>query len=461
MTRLRLWIATAKAIAGIDGDIAYTLLLRSWGLVGGALSIILIPHFLSPVEQGYYYTFASILALQIFFELGIGQVVIQIVAHEAAYLRQNENGHYVGSTEALSRIVMLRSLLRRWYLLAALLFATIVCATGLVFFWSGELRWTNWAPAWVALVVASAFNLFFSGKLAMVEGFALVRDVTRLRLLQSIVGYILLWIGLVAGAGLWVVAFVPAAAAVASGLWLRAGGAVQVFKIHTPHKSTRPIDWARDILPLQWRTAVSWISGYFTLQLFTPLIFQLGGAVEAGKQGLAMTVFSAISAIGISWVNAKAPNFAMLIARGESQELLSLLKSVAWRSLAMTVVLSLLVTLGAAACASLNLPIMARIAPLPVLACLAWVTIVNCVIFTAAIFMRAHREEPMVAMSIVCSGSICVVAWLWSPYGALSMMKGYAAVLTLISLPWTLWILRGYLARHRNNNASSLGVPRF
>jgi hypothetical protein len=454
-------MASAKAITGVDGHVAYTLLLRSWGLFGGALSILLIPHFLTPVEQGYYFTFASILALQIFFELGIGQVVIQIVAHEAAYLRQNENGHYVGETEALSRIATLRSLLRRWYLWAALLFAIIVCAVGLAFFWSGELRWTNWAPAWIALVLASALNFFFSGKLAMVEGFGLVRDVTRIRLLQSIMGYILLWAGLVAGAGLWVVACVPFAAAVGSYLWLRVSRAVQVSEIHTPHPPARPIEWKRDILPLQWRTAVSWISGYLTLQLFTPLIFQLGGAVEAGKQGLAMTVFSAISVIGISWVNAKAPNCAMLVARGESEELLRLFKSVAWRSLAMTVALSAAVTLGAAVSLSLNLPIMSRIASLPVLVCLAWVTIVNCVIFASAIFMRAHREEPMVAMSIVSSVSICLVAWLCSPFGALPMMKGYAAVSTMLSLPWTLWILRGYLARHRNHSASSSAAPRF
>lgn len=40
--------------------------------------------FLTGVEQGFYYTFGSILALQVFFELGLTGIMTQYVAHEAS-----------------------------------------------------------------------------------------------------------------------------------------------------------------------------------------------------------------------------------------------------------------------------------------------------------------------------------------------------------------------------------------
>ena len=41
--------------------------------------VLLVPFFLADAEQGYYYTFASLLALQIFFDLGMNQVILQLV----------------------------------------------------------------------------------------------------------------------------------------------------------------------------------------------------------------------------------------------------------------------------------------------------------------------------------------------------------------------------------------------
>lgn len=442
-------LARIARLGGLDPHVLSTLLFRGWSVIAGGASVLLVPLCLTPDQQGYYYTFASILALQIFFELGLGQIVIQIVAHEVVHLRQGPDGRYEGNAESLARLTQLRALLRRWYLPAALLFAAIVCGTGTLFFREGELPWSQWVPAWTLLVGASAVNLFQSWKLAMIEGFALVRDVAQLRLRQSIVGYLLMWVGLVAGAGLWVAAAVPLVAAMTTAYWLRVGAASPIFGIESQRPPEHPVSWMRDILPLQWRIAVSWISGYFILHLFTPLMFRQIGASEAGKLGLAMTVFGAISTIGMSWVNAKAPTFSMLIARRDSPALLSLFKGVAWRSLAISAALAATVVAGAAICTTVDLPLMQRIAPLPVLACLAWVTVVNSAIFASAVFMRAHREEPMLPISIAGGTLTGIVAWLGSAHGATPMMVGYALVTTLVSLPWTLWILRSYLARHQ------------
>jgi len=45
-------------------------------------SAIFVVRYFSPEVQGYYYTFANILALQIFLELGLSAVVNTFAAHE-------------------------------------------------------------------------------------------------------------------------------------------------------------------------------------------------------------------------------------------------------------------------------------------------------------------------------------------------------------------------------------------
>ena len=413
--------------------------------------MLFITVFLDGVQQGYYFTFASILALQIFFELGLGQVVVQIVAHEAACLRLSGEGKYVGEKEHLARLTLLRVQLSRWYLPAALVFAMLVGVAGLTFFRNGGLQWSMWGPAWLILVSATAINLYYSWKLAMIEGFALIGDIAKLRLLQSVAGYVLMWCGLIAGLGLYVVISIPIVAAVATTLWLRGNIAKAVFGIFSETLPSKPISWRQDIFPFQWRIAVSWISGYFIFQLFTPLMFKQFGAAEAGRLGLAMTMFGAIGAVGLSWVNARAPTLSMLIARKEFTELNRQFKSVTVRSLLVTIFLSMVVILTVWVGTKCGFPVADRIAGLPVLLCIATVTVANCIVFSSAIYMRAHREEPMLAVSVACGILTAILAWYGSRHGALVMMLCYTGVTTFIALPWTLHILRTYFARNRWN----------
>jgi hypothetical protein len=44
---------------GIDRAIAYTIIGKGFQVLAGPITIILIAQFLSPEEQGFYYTFAS------------------------------------------------------------------------------------------------------------------------------------------------------------------------------------------------------------------------------------------------------------------------------------------------------------------------------------------------------------------------------------------------------------------
>lgn len=56
---------------------------------------MLIARFLSPAE-GYYYTYASLIALQMVFELGFSQVIMQLTSHERTHLSIEPDGTVTG-----------------------------------------------------------------------------------------------------------------------------------------------------------------------------------------------------------------------------------------------------------------------------------------------------------------------------------------------------------------------------
>ena len=439
-------IQRLRQYAALDFHVLATLLLRSWGILAGAVTLIMLPAWLSPAQQGYYYTFASLLALQIFFELGFSQVIVMLVSHEAAHLSLDQNGTHQGDPDRIARLGGIVTLLRQWYAVAAVLFALIAGAAGWLFFSTHDqtLPMSTWAPVWGVVVVLSAINLYVSPQLAVIEGLGQVGQVARLRLIQSIGGYASLWLLLVLDAQLWAIIAIPLIAAMATLWWLR----TRMGWLKSVPADTSCISWRREIFPIQWRIAVSWISGYFIFNLFTPIVFSSHGAIEAGRLGMALQVFNAVSTLGLSWINAKVPNFTMHISRGETTALNQLFKSVVLRSTLATLLLCLVVlgvvTLGKV----LQVDMINRIASPTVLLWMACATLTNILVYAAATYMRAHREEPMLPISVT-TAMLTVVVVLLLQSQVLHMMMGYALVCIFIALPWTAWTYRRYRCRHK------------
>jgi hypothetical protein len=427
----------------VDSHVFATLLFRSWSMIAGGVTVLLIPLCLSSVQQGYYYTFASILALQVFFELGMGQVIVQVVAHEAADLRLGADGRYLGSDERMSRMNGLRRLLGRWYVLATVLFLICVNVMGWLFFRGHELPWQQWAAPWFLLVAATACNLMLSWRIAIIEGFALVREVGRLRLFQSMLGFALMWTVLISGGGLWVVAIVPAMAAVCSTIWIRRRPAADVLAPMpvAPDAPASQINWVTEILPFQWRIAVSWISGFFIFQLFAPMIFKYHGAVEAGRVGLGITIFNSVVSVGTSWVAAKVPTFGRLIAQCQNVDASALFKRLTIMTVAFAISTSLVLLLIDYELAVHEFRIALRLPAVPVLAFLALAAIGNSFVLSAAMYMRAHKEEPLLASAVAMAIATGLAVTLAAPYGAMWVVGSYGILVWLIGVPWTAAIL--------------------
>jgi len=158
------------AYMGVDRAVAYTLFGRGWGLLSGVLTLLLVVRFLTPDEQGYYYTFASLLAMQVLFELGMSYVVMQFASHEMANLFWSDGGVVDGDAKAKTRLRSLLIQVTKLYGVIAILIILVIMPIGWIFFSVNHPQSTvNWQLAWIWLVLAAAVNILFLPLLALIK----------------------------------------------------------------------------------------------------------------------------------------------------------------------------------------------------------------------------------------------------------------------------------------------------
>ena len=96
--------------------------------------------------------------------------------------------------------------------------------------------------------------------------------------------------------------------------------------------------WFHEIINLQWKYAISWVSGFFIFYLFVPVVYKYENPILAGQMGVTLSIISAINGIAYAWVFSKIPKFNMLAAHKQRKELLVLFQKSFIRSI---VILSL------------------------------------------------------------------------------------------------------------------------
>ena len=408
---------------------------RTWQLVTGPLTLVLVTGCLTAELQGFYFTFGSLIALQSFVELGFTVVIINLASHEWAGLELDAAGRITGDPDALSRLVSLGRLIFKWYAAAAAIFLLGAGSTGYFLFSARAGPAVDWRGPWLSLVVLAALQFWTLPFVALLEGCNQLRAVNSFRLRQAVVGNLLLWTSLALGAGLWApVVYTASNTAVALALLLW-----HHHQFFVPFRRARNevrIHWKNEIWPMQWRLALSGIVNYWALSLYNPVMFYYHGAQVAGQMGLTLSVVNAIQAVALSWIYIRIPRFGVLVAKSQYQ-----LLDAEWRR---TVLISFTVCLLGSAAAWLaiyavtanGLNIAHRLLPLaPASFLLIGVNLLHFVQCEAA-YLRAHRKEPIVAMSVTTSLVTGFLVWWWgSSRGPIGATAGYATV-SVVALIW-------------------------
>jgi len=424
---------------GVDRAVAYTLFGRGWGLLSGVLTLLLVVRFLTPDEQGYYYTFASLLAMQVLFELGMSYVVMQFASHEMANLFWSDGGVVDGDAKAKTRLRSLLIQVTKLYGVIAILIILVIMPIGWIFFSVNHPQSTvNWQLAWIWLVLAAAVNILFLPLLALMEGCGHVAEIARLRMYQNIIGSSTAWAVLVSGGGLLAMPVMNTGLVLTVLVWMwRTKRAFLKNLFSFKSVAGFGINWKVEIWPFQWKVALSWLSGYFIFQLFTPVLFAYHGAAEAGKMGVSFSIANALMGIAMAWMNTQAPKFGTLISRRDYCNLDHIFVVTLTRSLAVLALLAMIFCVVDYFAHFKNIQYSNRLLdPLP-FALLMLATTLNYVTFAQSAYLRAHKQEPFLAISLISAGLIAVLTiTLGREYGALGIMSGYLAVCALVGFGW-------------------------
>ncbi len=417
--------------AGLDRAVLCGVLARIWGVVTGPVTLLLIASHFTAVVQGYYYTFGSLLALQVFAELGLGQVIIQFASHEWSRLDLDRRGRIIGEPDALSRLVSLGRVTFRWYGAAAVLAATLIGLVGYKFFSRSPDPAVGWVAPWFALCLLTGINLYLVPVWSLLEGCNQVSHVYAFRLVQGVVMSVSLWGAIALGAGLWAGPVASALGLLCAGVYLARRYLAFLGSFFKP-ATDEQMDWWREIWPMQWRIALSWLSGYFVFSLFTPVLFRYHGPIAAGQMGMTWTLVSALSGISSTWVLTKAPRFGLLIARKQYADLDRLFFRAAAASLALASAGAAAVWLVIYGLYALGHPLASRLLPPVPSALFLIATVLMQVSVPQSTYLRAHKREPFLGLSVVSGVMIGLSTWLlgrW--YGATGMAAGYLAVVAL------------------------------
>lgn len=440
--RIRYWI---RHVLGLDRAVGFSVLARFWSSAAGLVTVALIARFLSPAEQGYYYTFGSLVALQIIFELGFSFVILQLASHERAQLSISPEYEISGEETAHDRLASVIQKSVRWYSVAAVLMAATLLPAGFYFFSAHEHpgQAVAWQLPWSLAALMAALNFQLDPFLSFLEGCGYVSQVARTRLIQSTIGSLLAWIALSTHHGLFAPAMMLLGLASGSLIWLFGKRRLLLGLLRHPSGTNR-IHWNQEVWPFQWRIAVSWFCGYFIFWLFNPVLFAYRGPVEAGQMGMSLSLTNAIMNIAVSWVSTKSAPFGMLIARKEYQQLDSTFFRALWQSSAVSVAGALTAWLGTIFLNVQHIRFAQRLLDPTSIALLMIYMITNVLVFAEAYYLRAHKQEVFFVNSLVGAIGVTVCTLIFGRiYGAKGIVIS-CCIGNLLGLVWATQKFRKY-----------------
>lgn len=436
-----------------DSALLYGILSRACVLTVNVVTLLLLARFLTLQKQGYFYTFRSLLALQVFFELGLTTSLSAFFSHEFAHLSWGPGGTIVGVELARKRCLQIYRQSVTLFCWLSLAFFVVVAPIGYWFFAAKPEHGVAWQVPWLLAVLATAFFLYFTPHLALVMGSGDVAAVYKVWLAGAAVGGALAWTLLIFGHGLYAVLTFNLGNGLAAliYLWHRKRWLLRIAEPALPGV----FSWRRELWPMQWRLALSWVSGYFIYSAFTPILFHYHGSAVAGRMGMTLNASNALLGVCLILITIQMPNMGKLIALRRYGDLDRLYHTVTIAAIAAAVTGACVGTIILQRLQAGHWNLGSRFLPWETAALIFASVILTVYINAAAVYLRSHKREPLMWQSIVAGivqgGTIWWAGW---HYGAMGEAFGFFITNVLFACPLIFLSHRYYrVAWHKDTAA--------
>ncbi len=434
---------------GFDRAVTFGILARSWSLISGPITMVIIATGLTAPQQGFYFTFSSLLGLQMFFDLGLMYVLAQFASHEFVNLSWGRGGRLEGDAVALRRFTDLLCKTVLWFGIAAILMMVILVPVGLVFFGQKGNADFHWRLPWALAVIGTSLNIFVTPFFSIIMGSGDVITVNKRELAAALLSSLLCWVVIGLHGGLYAAFAVNLGALAISWGYLlsRRPELVKLAwhgwfgKERAERKTPGGLSWWGEIWPMQWRMAVSSGASYFIFQLFNPVLFQYHGAVVAGQMGMTMTAANALAAGSMTVLQAKVPEFGKLIAIRDWVGLDHLFFQVTKKMVLLVLIGAIVGICSIFLFQTYYLSFGKRFLPFGQVAMLFGAVLSQVLGGALASYLRAHKKEPLMKMTVMASILQGIATWyLGREYGSLGAISGFFALTTFFNLPFCYYI---------------------
>lgn len=426
---------------GLNRVVLYSIVLKIWQAGSGLLGLILISLYFPPEIQGYYYTFASLVSLQSFVELGLYIVINNFASHEWSKLNLAKDGSIMGDQQALLRLVSLGRFVFKWYSIAAIIFIIVIGAFGYWFLEKKQTVGIEWQIPWILHIIFSAVLMWCMPFLSLLEGCDQFYTVTKFRIFQALVSNTFFLIAIFSGALLWAAPILTSVGAFACIYYLLVDRR-HFFKVFFINKNVNQLHWRNEIFPMQWRLAVLGVINYFIFSLFTPVMFHYHGAVIAGQMGMTLQLINAVQSIAIVWISVESPRFGSYVAKRQFSQLditwkKATLYSVSFMGVGLLILQSVLYMMTVA-----KLEIVNRILPISSFVLLSAGGVFALLGHCLAVYLRAHLKEAFMQVGLLTGLLMGLMVWqLGAKYGSLGASASYFFVMACVSYPlaYVIW----------------------
>lgn len=402
----------------LDAAIVYSSLSKVLSGFGGFLTIFLIAKSLTSVEQGYYYTFISVLYIQVFFEMGLNSIITQFVAHEKAHLKWDGKNDLAGKELHLSRLASVLRLCVKYYLYLAVGLLIALFVSGYVFFSINSNVGIVWKLPWMLLCISTALSFFLNPFLAFLEGLNLMKEVCFIRFIQQTVSLFILWLGLIGGMKL----YVGGCSSLAGGMAILVfvsyryrGLFLNIYKKLTTHF----INYKTEIFPFQWKVALGWLSSSLVFQFFNPVLFATIGSAAAGQLGMTLSVINGVLSVSMNWIYTKIPQLSEQVS----------LRSFEALDKSFSKILTVLVLLSCVGFVAFSLLLIQfdvlnigyKLLPMSLFLIMSLSSILTQITSCWAIYFRCFKKEPFLKVSLI---NLIVILFVVFPCTLYSSLNG-------------------------------------
>ena len=428
----------AESAVGIAAE-RYYLLHRVVQVLGAGLLALLVTLKLSPLQAGLFFTLGSLLATQVLLDAGSSTLLIAFLGRATRQVQWRE-GRLSGSPAALRRVGWLARYAMGWGVFSAVLALLFVIPVSLWLLGQrpeiGELP--QWRVAALVTLAGLALNQLGSAVPVVLEGLGQVARVARLRMGQDMVAYAAAAAAVLAGHGLWSLAWLWGLRGLIGIVWsLRAMSPLLDAGRSAAHRRHQRALW-----PMQWRLACSWSAGYLGQQTIVPVAYALLGPPPAAQLGLAFFCTNGLLMVAAAWASARMPEFARLASERRWQDFDALLSRVLCVSVSTGAGGGLLMVVGLWMLGEVT-PWAERLPAPDWFMLLVLAATVAAAINAIATALRACGGEPFLVPTLV--GGVLVLPALaaGARFGDVTgLCTAYLGLCACLGLPWALWLLK-------------------